>query len=278
MKNLMGFVMGALILAACQTTPKIDYVILSGSVSNTEAENVMVATNSERLTFELKDGAFSDTIKLESPQYMRMMVGREYTNIFLEPGKDVKVTVDMTNMDSTIAYSGAGAESNNYLAKKLLAGQNDPGFMDLYGKEEAEFIKTLDDMKTSRIGLLNESRLSNATFVNLEKKNIESERLSAKANYESYYQYVSKNSDFKASDSFMDDVKAFNKDDEAAFKAVPNFKSFVTNYFMSSSDPEAAYAELKSFKSAHIKEDIGQNRNPKIEYWTRKSRSHLCRH
>lgn len=257
----MSFVLGALTLAACETAPKIDYVILSGNVSNTEAENVMVATNSQRFSLELKDGTFSDTIKLDYPQYMRMMVGREYTNIFLEPGKNVEMTVDMTNMDSTISYAGAGGESNNYLAKKLLASQNDMGFMDLFGKEADEFIQVISDMKASRLATLTDANVSNMTFINLEKQSIESQYLAAKINYESYYQYVTKNEDFKVEANFLDDVHAANKDDEAAYKSGSSYTNLVMNYFtvtLMQDNAEDAFTKIGQLKSEFIKEAIAK--------------------
>lgn len=51
----------------------------------------------------------------------KLLIGNQYTNLFLHPTDSIHITVDFSKFDETINYSGRGAAENNYLAAELRA-------------------------------------------------------------------------------------------------------------------------------------------------------------
>jgi len=150
----------AIIIASCTNEPK-DYATLSGKITNKNSDNIIVRTPSYTKEITVKeDGTFSDTLKIESGVY-NFFDGKESTNIYLENGYDLNVTLDTKEFDETIKFTGIGAENNNFLAKKALVTEKllDQDFESM-NKEEVN--SAFDKIKTEL-----------TDFVNLNKEGID---------------------------------------------------------------------------------------------------------
>lgn len=93
-----------------------------------------------------KDGNFTMNIPLSQP-YTQLQIqhGDQATEIFIQPDADLKMAVNANSFDSTLTYSGKGAELANFMAKHML----ESGFMVQFGsviqplnKKEPEEFKT----------------------------------------------------------------------------------------------------------------------------------------
>ncbi|TYA71980.1 TlpA family protein disulfide reductase [Seonamhaeicola marinus] len=161
----------AIVLASCKAEPK-DYVTLSGKITNKYGDNIVIRTREFSKTIPLnEDGSFSDTLKVKAGVY-NLFDGNESTNLFLKNGYNINLTLDTKEFDETIAYTGEGAESSNYLAKKTLLEEASltPGLLDL---EEDKFKAKISEIKVSFSELLNNSKNLDSIIVANENLNLE---------------------------------------------------------------------------------------------------------
>jgi thiol-disulfide isomerase/thioredoxin len=101
--------------------------------------------------------------------------GKEYTQMFLKNGFDLKMNVDAQQFDESIVYTGIGAAENNFLAQSAIYDQN-YDFDNLLLLNEKDFDKSLSDKKEADFLTLDAKKLD-ANFVALQKKNIEKSAL-----------------------------------------------------------------------------------------------------
>ena len=109
----------------------IGQVIVSGEVVNapihaqaeiTYYNNTIEWTEISASTVPVdSSGHFKMTFTLKEATSAKLIIAKQYTNIFLVPGDSIHLTVDYNKFDETIYYSGKGAAANNYLAADLLA-------------------------------------------------------------------------------------------------------------------------------------------------------------
>ncbi|WP_248722905.1 TlpA disulfide reductase family protein [Seonamhaeicola sp. ML3] len=138
----------AIIVMSCQTDPK-DYATLSGKITNRNSDSLIIRSyNGFSKTLKVnQDGSFSDTLKVE-PGVYNLFDGKESTFLFLENDVDINLTLDTKAFDETIVYTGKGAETSNYLAKKSLVQEKEftPNLLEL--EEEAFKTKVANLQKT----------------------------------------------------------------------------------------------------------------------------------
>ncbi|GAA3608352.1 redoxin family protein [Flavivirga amylovorans] len=124
-------------IVACENAPK-DYVTFSGKITDKNSDSLVVRTRTYSKTIKVnEDGTFSDTLKVVSGIH-NLFDGAESTNMFLENGFDINLTFNAKEFDETIKYTGTGAKTSNYLAKKMLL-QESIFSPDIFELEEAAF-------------------------------------------------------------------------------------------------------------------------------------------
>ncbi|MDC9722521.1 MAG: TlpA disulfide reductase family protein [Urechidicola sp.] len=156
MKKLSLLLLVVLTIASCTNEPK-DYVTLSGKITDKSSDSVVVRTRTFSRTIAVnEDGTFSDTLKVEAGFY-NFYDGNESTNIYLKNGYDLTITLDTKEFDESIAFTGNGAESNNFLAKKALISEKllDQNF-DRFTKEELN--ASFETIKSELDGYVNDNK------------------------------------------------------------------------------------------------------------------------
>lgn len=130
---------------------------LSGKIINPLADEVVVTYFTNYIDYDQKtltaklsaDGSF--TLNIPVPyQFTQINIqnGDQATETIIQPGDDLKFTLDGNNFDSTLVYTGKGSEIGNMMAAHMLSksfmmmfsGKAQP----LFAKNEDEFIKELD--------------------------------------------------------------------------------------------------------------------------------------
>ena len=160
-----------LVLAACKPEPK-DYVTLSGKITDKSSDSLVIRTRTYSKTIKVnEDGTFSDTLKVETGIH-NFYDGKESTSIFLKNGFDLNITLDTKEFDETIKYSGHGAESNNYLAKKALLQEAlfKPALFDM---EETDFKTKTKEIYNQFSELIGSYENLDSTILTSEKAGIE---------------------------------------------------------------------------------------------------------
>ncbi len=62
---------------------------------------------------------------LATPTEARLGYNNEYATLYLTPGDDLRLNFDPARLDQSLAFSGRGANANNYLANSYLAASQD---------------------------------------------------------------------------------------------------------------------------------------------------------
>lgn len=117
-----------------------------------------------------KKGVFKDSLNVAEGMYM-MFDGKEYAQLFLKNGYDLKLTMDAQQFDESLVYTGIGAAENNYLAQSALVEEQYDNTSLLASTEEV-FTKLVNERKTADFLKLESSKLD-PNFVALQKTNLE---------------------------------------------------------------------------------------------------------
>lgn len=70
------------------------------------------------------NGSFKLTLAIPKTASSQLVIGDEYTTLFLVKNKHLKVNIDYQNFDKSVHYEGNGAADNNFMAGLLLAENN----------------------------------------------------------------------------------------------------------------------------------------------------------
>lgn len=144
---------------ACEKEVQKDYVTFSGTITKPNSDSLVLSAKDFSKVIRVKeDGTFSDTLKV-TPGFYRLYDGGEYSSLFLKNGFDLNMTLDTEQFDETIAYTGEGADDNNFLADK--ARKEELLFdVDVEGMTEADLDQKFSEIETE----MNEFLASKATL------------------------------------------------------------------------------------------------------------------
>ena len=117
-----------------------------------------------------KDGVFKDSFAIEEGFYM-LFDGKEYTQLFLKNGYDLKLKMDAKKFDESIVYTGNGALENNILAQSAIEDAK-YDYDSLLASSQEIFTKRTNEKKASDLLVLDNKKLD-ANFIVLQKKNLE---------------------------------------------------------------------------------------------------------
>ncbi|WP_303317566.1 redoxin family protein [Flavivirga abyssicola] len=190
-------------IAACENAPK-DYVTLSGKITDKNSDSLVVRTRTYSKTIKVnEDGTFSDTLKVVSGIH-NLFDGAESTNMFLENGFDINLTLDTKQFDETIKYTGTGAETSNYLAQKALI-QERILTPDLFDLEEDAFKAKVNEIEKTLTEFIESNKNIDSTIYANEKAGLKNLNTGITAAYTQQKQRASQLSDFigKPSPNFV---------------------------------------------------------------------------
>ena len=131
-------------------------VIISGTINNQVNDSIVISGPNFKKTIRLNEnGKFLDTINISTNIYT-LIHGRERTSMFLKPGYSLSISIDNKEFDESLTYSGEGSSNNNYLAAKTLNSSLNPtDYKTMYSMDEDNFIKHINETKTSELAFLN---------------------------------------------------------------------------------------------------------------------------
>ena len=170
MKKLLILCCALVVAVACKEEPK-DYVTLSGKITDKNSDSLVVRTRGFSKAIQVnEDGTFKDTLKVETGTY-NFFDGKESTAIYLKNGYDLIITLDTKEFDETIAYSGNGSESSNYLAKQALLRETSFS-PDIFDLEEDAFKAKVSDINKGFSDLLGSFKNLDSTLLAKETEQI----------------------------------------------------------------------------------------------------------
>jgi thiol-disulfide isomerase/thioredoxin len=265
MKRLLIICAVVFTFISCQEEQKIDYVFFSGEILNPNAKIASIYKGNDLIKdFIVKpDGTFSDTLRVKAGYY-NLEHGDEFTDLYLESGNNIKVSFNTNQFDETIAYSGKGSKNNNYLAKKILADKNSNfDYKEIFSMDETNFIAIMDEVKSSKLGLINDVKNISTDFKTFEIKNIEYEYLSNLQNYKSAHSFYSKKEDFKPSENFLKILEDIDYNNQENYANIENYKSLVQKHYISmlsnSDNPSDVFKDIIQLAFPELKKDLSES-------------------
>lgn len=123
-----------------------DYASFEAKIAN--LDGAIYLLNKENITKRItKDtnGIYKDTLKVKQSSY-RLYDGKQYTNIILENGYDLKLTMDAKRRNETIVFTGEGSDINNYLTQSLIA-INKTNYKSFFSLDFNDFESKLEMLK-----------------------------------------------------------------------------------------------------------------------------------
>ncbi len=113
-------------------------------------------------------GVFKATFPIEEGLY-RLFDGAEYAQLYLKNGYDLRMTMDASQFDETIAFSGKGSVENNFLAKRVL-DEAKVDFQTMLSLDEEGFRKATEALKASEYANIEASKTDPKLMVLLKKE------------------------------------------------------------------------------------------------------------
>ncbi len=234
MKKLWLLVAGIAIVS-CKNEAPIDYAIITGNIANVDTKEMTLYGTTDR-TFKKhtitinEDGSFIDTVKVAG-QFL-LYQAKNGTPLHLEAGDNVIINYDSKDFNKTLAISGKGFEISSYLVAKKnkereLMGKGTA----VYTKEEADYKKTFQVIKTAQKELLSAATGIDAAFKAKEERNIQYAYLGKLNVYKSYHSYYAKKKDFEPSKDFLSELNDVQFNSEEDFNFSSAYKSLVSNHY-----------------------------------------------
>ncbi len=268
MKKLIGLLLVALAVVACNNLPK-DAAVISGKVENAkELKELKIKGKKdfEEVITLREDGTFADTLQpMQTGRYV-IGIGRAGFAVYLEEGDNLKIAIDMANKENPITFSeGKAVAVNNYMLAKEklendkvaeLAGTRRAFFM----LEEAKFLSALDELEKENLKILEEAKLSKE-FVATEKKTIEYEKLYSISTYSRYHASLIKDENYKPSEKITKPLEAITYNNAEDYEKITPYKRMVLGYFQEkfyeeNADKDAVVKEVKNLGIESLKEDF----------------------
>lgn len=181
-------------------------VILSGKIDNMSSDTVVIANFiKDYIILVEPDGSFNEKLELIDGYYY-LEHGDEYTNLFLQSGYDLFITVDTEVFDESLQYEGEGSENNNFIAKKVnFLTHIEPDWMVRYllSCDEEKFLHELDSISQLKLNFLksNQSSLT-PYFYNLELTDMRYNAMYLIATYEGNRRFMGDDRNYTVSSDF----------------------------------------------------------------------------
>lgn len=261
-KQLMLAVFALVLFISCGNSGK-KAISFNGDIQNPESDSIyLIGDNNFKKAIPLNNGAFSDTLSLAKPAYLKFYAGRQFTWVYMIPGDNLTLKTDMNSFDESLKYEGKTAAENNFLAYKMLKDQEMTGNpSEFFSKNPDDFKKTVTSFKSRMIAELEKSS-SAKEFKEIEKKNIEFAYLMLLAQYPEANSFFTKQNT-PMPDEFAKEIGEINLDDNTSYEMIPSYKDIVLyqnsikiDNAKSAADVEKLISDLKSDK---IKDDVMAN-------------------
>ncbi|WP_333879169.1 TlpA family protein disulfide reductase [Flavobacterium sp.] len=156
MKRIFSFVLTVLVSGLALAQESMSF---QAAITNKNGE-ILFIKNGRQIIQEIKaddKGNFKATFPITAGMY-QLFDGAEYAQLYLKNGYDLKMTMDASKFDETIAFTGKGAAENNFLAKKVLDdGKVD--FMRMLSKDAEGFKKAMEEFKTTQNASLDTAKI-----------------------------------------------------------------------------------------------------------------------
>lgn len=218
MKYLFGIVIILLLSFSCG---RKDFVYVNGRIENGDSI-VTVWVEDSIYTFPLdENGFFAGKISLKKSAFASF--GSNIWDIYLRPGEDLTVNMNLLNISGSLNFSGSLGGINNYLKEQEMAVYFDKNYYALDEKAFVDKLKALIDEKTELLKAKN----FDSDFTELEMQRIRysvGERLLVYPIYKQQY-----SADYKPGKIFKAYLSTFSLNHHQLF-VTKDYRKFLLDY------------------------------------------------
>lgn len=263
-KHLMLTLFGLALFISCENSGK-KAIVFNGNIENSSTDSIFLIgdNNAFRKAIPINsDGLFNDTVKIDAPGYFQFYSDREFTWVYMEPGKSLSLHTDMNSFDESLKYEGTLAAENNFLAFKMLNEQEMSGNpSNFFTQDVISFKEQVSAFKKEMLAALDKTTASKS-FKEKEKQNIEYAYLVNLAQYPEAYSFFTKEN-IQIPEEFAQEINEVDLNDEKNYISIPSYKDLVLFRNSTKIDQAKDAGEVEniisSIKSQKIKDDIMSN-------------------
>ncbi|MFY0627908.1 MAG: TlpA family protein disulfide reductase [Reichenbachiella sp.] len=257
------YLLAALITLGCQSKSSVDYVLFSGQIENPAGSELKIENSNFSQTIPIReDGSFSDTLRIAEGYYT--FRHRERTALYIKPGDDIHMTINIEAFDETAAYSGQGGANCNFLSQKYMIEETLIGDYEVFfAQNEDAILSQLESMEIAKIGLMESMDDLSEEFKSNERKGIYYEKLVLLNRYKETHARFSKLDEYVPSQKIMEPLSGINYDNLNDYKKFGAYRNLVNgfyiNYQLITQNPETVLStldEISKLESDQIKNDL----------------------
>jgi thiol-disulfide isomerase/thioredoxin len=223
-----------LAIISCKEEPKVDYVIISGKITNKEKGDVSIMTYDRSFEEKLDisdEGTFVDTVDVKESSYV-LYDGKNPVFLYLEPGYNLNISYDAKDFDKSISINGKGSETSNYLVLKRKNEKNLIGKAeDLYTLSENDYKAKLNFIADEQQKILDSLKGIPIEFKQKEKRNLNYFNLRLLIDYEDAHKEFTKKTDFTVSNDFLEELNSLDYSNEEDYEFSNFYKSLVRKHY-----------------------------------------------
>jgi len=252
MKKLILFIGIVLMIFSC-SKPLNKKVVVTGEFENfTGIDSILLRSNSPLMDLKLtsaigENGIFKFNLEVDNPGYYFLFCGRSRCKLYLTPGDSISIKADLTRMDSTIAFSGIGAD-NNIFINMMDKVRPKIDYKTVFVLDEGKFTKYNDSVYQAMDKFIADASSKNENltkdFIEGQKSGILYDWALNNSNYISYYKYFTNDESFKTSDKFNDYLKKVNLNDTNLL-STPSYFQFLSTYYQNRANEETEKDTVK---------------------------------
>lgn len=237
MNKLIIIIISALVLTSGKANSYKDYILLTGTISNSSAENFVLVNKDGKGRFSVniaKDGSFiCDTITSGTGTYRLAGSGMNRIDIYLTNGGEYKLNFVEKDMVKTAVLTGPVPNPSIYLMTKNERVERLRGNFEEYKKlAPSDFKAKATMIKNNLINYLDSFPNMPYDFVQFERQELINYYLLYLIQYEYLHgQVTGQLATFRVSDDFLEELKGVDFTNEAAYKHRGYYRDLVKAYF-----------------------------------------------
>jgi len=250
-----------IVILSSYSSPKAT-ITLTGKITNTEGGKIWIKGESFEKEINLKpDGTFSEKLPINYEGIYAIETLKNRIPIYFSKDSKMSLTVDDSNFNSTLKYTGKGSIENQYIARKTIINSQISN-EELYKLNEIDFLKKVKNIKNSIELLYQKTKFLDTVFKQKESFNFHFLEQKHFLFYIKLHNYYAHTNDFKVSEKFPKYDEKMDLDNESDFlfsieyqdivmtKFFENIKGDEGSFFVSAKN---AIPEIKALKSQSIK-------------------------
>ncbi len=213
---------------------KIEHTNITGKIETNWSDQIQLG---DTIVSIAEDGTFKFRLIVEKPMFLRLKYEYKNIDLFVVPGKDVKISGKGKKFPSALIFKGCNSDLNTFLLNQEILKMDTYKFLDdnkefLFSLKPIDYINKIDSIKQFYLSNLNElikekDKVSE-WFAKITKKDIIFQFARIKLIYPlRFYRYNEENAQLEP-DYFTNIAKnAFNDPD---FLKIESFQRFVNTY------------------------------------------------